>query len=158
MGNLMLGDPTVPTAASLTREAIDRIIAEHFRQEADGDVAGTLKTSPTTSSTMWSATRRASCTAPARWRAATGTWSATSGVSAPTSNTVSTVRTMERPIADSVVSVRQGKVIAGVALRSETTPAPALGTASLVEPREYENARGDRDRPQFKGIFGAVAA
>lgn len=30
--------------ASLTREAMDRIIEEHFRQEAEGDVQGTLKT------------------------------------------------------------------------------------------------------------------
>ena len=29
---------------SLTREAIDRIIEDHFRQEADGDVEGTLAT------------------------------------------------------------------------------------------------------------------
>jgi uncharacterized protein len=32
------------TTTSLTREEIDRIIDEHFRQEADGDVEGTLKT------------------------------------------------------------------------------------------------------------------
>ena len=32
------------TTTSLTREAIDRIIDEHFRQEAEGDVEGTLKT------------------------------------------------------------------------------------------------------------------
>jgi uncharacterized protein len=30
--------------ASLTREAIDQIIDDHFRYEADGDVEGTLKT------------------------------------------------------------------------------------------------------------------
>lgn len=29
---------------SLTHEAMDRIIEEHFRQEAEGDVEGTLKT------------------------------------------------------------------------------------------------------------------
>jgi steroid delta-isomerase-like uncharacterized protein len=29
---------------SLTREAIDRIIQDHFRREADGDVDGTLRT------------------------------------------------------------------------------------------------------------------
>jgi steroid delta-isomerase-like uncharacterized protein len=40
----MLGGPAVPATTSLSREAIDRIIAEHFRQEADGDVAGTLNT------------------------------------------------------------------------------------------------------------------
>jgi steroid delta-isomerase-like uncharacterized protein len=34
----------VTTSTSLTRQAIDRIIAEHFRQEAVGDVEGTLKT------------------------------------------------------------------------------------------------------------------
>jgi uncharacterized protein len=34
----------VTTTTSLTREAIDRIIDEHFRQEAEGDVEGTLKT------------------------------------------------------------------------------------------------------------------
>jgi hypothetical protein len=28
--------------ASLTREAIDQIIEDHFRREADGDVEGTL--------------------------------------------------------------------------------------------------------------------
>ena len=32
------------TTTSLTREQIDHIIDEHFRQEADGDVEGTLKT------------------------------------------------------------------------------------------------------------------
>jgi steroid delta-isomerase-like uncharacterized protein len=32
------------TTTSLTREAIDHIIDNHFRQEADGDVEGTLKT------------------------------------------------------------------------------------------------------------------
>ena len=32
------------TTTNLTPEAIDRIIDEHFRQEADGDVEGTLKT------------------------------------------------------------------------------------------------------------------
>jgi steroid delta-isomerase-like uncharacterized protein len=32
------------TTTSLTPEAIDRLIDEHFRQEADGDVEGTLKT------------------------------------------------------------------------------------------------------------------
>jgi len=32
------------TTTSLTREAIDHIIDEHFRQEAAGDVAGTLTT------------------------------------------------------------------------------------------------------------------
>ena len=31
-------------ATSLSREAIDRIIEDHFRREADGDVEGTLKT------------------------------------------------------------------------------------------------------------------
>src|SRR5215470_14657843 len=31
-------------ASSLSREAIDRIIEDHFRREADGDVEGTLKT------------------------------------------------------------------------------------------------------------------
>jgi len=34
----------VTTTTSLTREQIDHIIDEHFRQEADGDVEGTLKT------------------------------------------------------------------------------------------------------------------
>jgi hypothetical protein len=34
----------VTTTTSLTREAIDRIIEDHFRREADGDVDGTLKT------------------------------------------------------------------------------------------------------------------
>jgi uncharacterized protein len=34
----------VTTTTSLTREAIDHIIDEHFRQEAEGDVEGTLKT------------------------------------------------------------------------------------------------------------------
>jgi predicted ester cyclase len=29
---------------SLTREAIDRILEDHFRREADGDVEGTLRT------------------------------------------------------------------------------------------------------------------
>jgi steroid delta-isomerase-like uncharacterized protein len=34
-----------PSATStLARDAIDRIIEEHFRQEAEGDVAGTLRT------------------------------------------------------------------------------------------------------------------
>ena len=32
------------TTTSLTREQIDHLIDEHFRQEADGDVEGTLKT------------------------------------------------------------------------------------------------------------------
>ncbi len=32
------------TTAGLSREAIDRIIEDHFRREADGDVEGTLKT------------------------------------------------------------------------------------------------------------------
>ena len=32
------------TTTSLTQDAIDRIIEEHFRQEAEGDVEGTLKT------------------------------------------------------------------------------------------------------------------
>ena len=31
-------------ATSLSREAIDRIIEDHFRRKADGDVEGTLKT------------------------------------------------------------------------------------------------------------------
>lgn len=31
-------------ATTMTRQAIDRIIEEHFRQEAEGDVEGTLKT------------------------------------------------------------------------------------------------------------------
>jgi hypothetical protein len=34
----------VTTTTSLTREAIDHIIEDHFRREADGDVEGTLKT------------------------------------------------------------------------------------------------------------------
>jgi steroid delta-isomerase-like uncharacterized protein len=34
----------VATTTSLTREQIDHIIDEHFRQEAEGDVEGTLKT------------------------------------------------------------------------------------------------------------------
>jgi steroid delta-isomerase-like uncharacterized protein len=34
----------VTTTTSLTREQIDHVIDEHFRQEADGDVEGTLKT------------------------------------------------------------------------------------------------------------------
>ncbi len=32
------------TTTRLTREAIDRILDEHFRREADGDVQGTLRT------------------------------------------------------------------------------------------------------------------
>ena len=32
------------TTTGLSREAIDRIIEDHFRREADGDVEGTLKT------------------------------------------------------------------------------------------------------------------
>ncbi len=32
------------TSTSLTREAIDHILEEHFRQEAEGDVEGTLRT------------------------------------------------------------------------------------------------------------------
>jgi steroid delta-isomerase-like uncharacterized protein len=32
------------TTSSMSREAIDRILEEHFRQEAAGDVAGTLAT------------------------------------------------------------------------------------------------------------------
>jgi steroid delta-isomerase-like uncharacterized protein len=32
------------TTHALTRQSIDHIIADHFRQEADGDVDGTLKT------------------------------------------------------------------------------------------------------------------
>jgi predicted ester cyclase len=34
----------VTATASLTREAIDQIIEDHFRREADGDVEGTLAT------------------------------------------------------------------------------------------------------------------
>jgi uncharacterized protein len=34
----------VTTTTGLSREAIDRIIEDHFRREADGDVKGTLKT------------------------------------------------------------------------------------------------------------------
>ena len=32
------------TTASITREAMDRIIEDHFQREADGDVDGTLQT------------------------------------------------------------------------------------------------------------------
>ena len=32
------------TTTSLTREAIDRIVEDHFRREADGDIEGTLTT------------------------------------------------------------------------------------------------------------------
>lgn len=32
------------TTTTLSREAMDRVIAEHFRQEAEGDVEGTLRT------------------------------------------------------------------------------------------------------------------
>src|SRR6266496_3964539 len=35
---------TMTATASLTREAIDQIIEDHFRREADGDVEGTLAT------------------------------------------------------------------------------------------------------------------
>jgi SnoaL-like domain len=34
----------VTTTTGLSREAIDHIIEDHFRREADGDVEGTLKT------------------------------------------------------------------------------------------------------------------
>src|SRR6266705_2407852 len=41
----MTGERMAMTATvGLTREAIDRIIQDHFRQEAAGDVAGTLST------------------------------------------------------------------------------------------------------------------
>ncbi len=35
---------TTTSLTRLTREAIDRILDEHFRREADGDVQGTLRT------------------------------------------------------------------------------------------------------------------
>jgi steroid delta-isomerase-like uncharacterized protein len=34
----------VTATSSLTKEAIDRVIEDHFRREAEGDVEGTLKT------------------------------------------------------------------------------------------------------------------
>ncbi len=49
--------------------------------------------------------------------------------------------------------LRQGEAIADAALAALTTPAPAGGHGVLLEPREYTTARGDSDRPQFKGIF-----
>ena len=44
--------------------------------------------------------------------------------------------------------LRQGEAIADAALRSLTSP-----RGILAEPGEAETAAGDRDRPQFKGIF-----
>ena len=35
---------TTSTGSVLTHEAIDRLIERHFREEAEGDVAGTLTT------------------------------------------------------------------------------------------------------------------
>jgi uncharacterized protein len=40
----MIGGMAVTTTTSISREAIDHIIEDHFRREADGDVEGTLQT------------------------------------------------------------------------------------------------------------------
>ena len=49
--------------------------------------------------------------------------------------------------------LRQGEAIADAALRSLTTPAADARHGILLEPGEHSTARGDGDRPQFKGIF-----
>jgi predicted alpha-1,6-mannanase (GH76 family) len=47
----------------------------------------------------------------------------------------------------------QGDSLAGVALSRLASP-PSAGTPGiLTEPHEHTTPRGDRDRPQFKGIF-----
>jgi predicted alpha-1,6-mannanase (GH76 family) len=49
--------------------------------------------------------------------------------------------------------LRQGETIASAALSRLVAPAPDGGLGILVEPDEDGTARGDADRPQFKGIF-----
>jgi predicted alpha-1,6-mannanase (GH76 family) len=49
--------------------------------------------------------------------------------------------------------LRQGEAIADAALGSLTSPSPDAKHGILLEPGEDRTARGDGDRPQFKGIF-----
>jgi predicted alpha-1,6-mannanase (GH76 family) len=49
--------------------------------------------------------------------------------------------------------LEHGHSIADATLRRLTSPASAATPGILTEPRESATARGDRDRPQFKGIF-----
>jgi predicted alpha-1,6-mannanase (GH76 family) len=56
-------------------------------------------------------------------------------------------------ITGDVAYLREGEAIADAALAQLTTPAPQARHGILLEPGEHATARGDRDRPQFKGIF-----
>jgi predicted alpha-1,6-mannanase (GH76 family) len=49
--------------------------------------------------------------------------------------------------------LEHGNTIADAALRELTSPPSAAVPGILTEPREMATAAGDRDRPQFKGIF-----
>jgi predicted alpha-1,6-mannanase (GH76 family) len=49
--------------------------------------------------------------------------------------------------------LRQGEAIADAALGALTTPLPDARYGILLEPGEHAAAPGDRDGPQFKGIF-----